>query len=418
MWKILVLFVSILGADTLEVLLPTKPLVKRLYIRKMEEKKDYLESLCQVLRFDLDLVGAVEPVVDLEKEENSSFSYLLSMQILENQLVVCVTDLENQMVRKFAPVALDYDLKEDRRKIHLLSDRIHKEILDVEGISSCRILYTQREVNSDKTGLPWISEVWICDSDGENARQLTHLQGYCLSPGFVLGPMQGRQFFYVYHNEGQSKIYKAFFNDPSNASLLISMRGNQLLPSMSKGGRHIAFIADLAGRPDLFLQSFDSKGLLIGKPKQIYSSPKATQASPNFSPDGKKIAFVSDKEGVPRIYLLDLENHQLKPRLITRKYRDNSGPSWSFDGKKIAYSAKVDGVRQICFFDLEKEEEIVLTTGSQMKENPSWALDSLHLLYNTEGETSELYVMDLIRKKSIQISKGKGQKRFGCWEVR
>ena len=418
MWKILVLFVTILSAETLEVFLPTQSLVKRLYIRKAEEEKGYLEKLSQVLYFDIDMGGIVEPVVSLEKEENSSFSYLLSMQITDDQLFVHVTDVENQTVRKFPPVTLQYDLKEDRKKIHLLSDRIHQELFDVEGISSCRILYTQREINPHAEGLSWISEVWICDADGENARQLTHLGGYCLSPGFVLGPMQGRQFFYVYHNEGQSKIYKAFFNEPEKASLLISMRGNQLLPSMSKGGRHIAFIADLAGRPDLFVQSFDSKGLLIGKPKQIYSSPKATQASPVFSPDGKKIAFVSDKEGVPRIYLLDLENPQFKPKLLTRKYRDNSSPSWSFDGKKIAYAAKVEGIRQICLFDLEKEEEIVLTKGAEMKENPSWAFDSFHLLYNTEGESSELYVMDLLRKKSIQISKGKGQKRFGSWEVR
>lgn len=418
MWKIFVLLVTFLSAETLEVFLPTQSNVKKLYIRKADKNNSYLNELANLLRFDIDMGAIVDPVIDLDAENKEHFSYLLSMQIVEKQLFVHVTDLENQTVRKFEPLLLSLDLKEDRKKIHLLSDRVHKELFDQEGIASCRILYVQREKNLNQQGLPWISEVWISDSDGENQRQLTHLGGYCLSPGFVLGPMQGRQFFYVYHNEGQSKIYKAFFNDPSNSSLLISMRGNQLLPAMSKGGRHVAFIADLAGRPDLFLQSFDSKGLLIGKPKQIYSSPKATQASPAFSPDGKKIAFVSDKEGVPRIYLLDLENLQPKPKLLTRKYRDNSSPSWSLDGKKIAYAAKVDGIRQICMFDLEKEEEIVLTKGNEMKENPSWALDSLHLLYNTEGETSEIYVIDINRQKPLQITKGKGQKRFGAWELK
>jgi len=85
--------------------------------------------------------------------------------------------------------------------------------------------------------------------------------------------------------------------------------------------------------------------------------------------------------------------------------------------KKIAYSAKVDGVRQIWMYDIEKDEEIQLTTGPEHKENPSWAPNSFHLVYNTEGEDScELYQLNLVQQSPVLISKGSGQKRFASWE--
>lgn len=278
--------------------------------------------------------------------------------------------------------------------------------LYMEGIESKKILYTKR-VENPNPGIPWISEVWMCDSDGENAKQLTHTQGYCLSPGVL----SDKEFFYVFHDEGQSKIYRAPFANPTEGQLFLSLRGNQLLPAISKTKRKLAFIADLTGKPDLFLQTLDSKNNPIGKPKQIYSSPRATQASPTFSPDGQKIAFVSDKDGTPRIYLLDLKSLDAKPKLLTQKFRDNSAPCWSEDGKKLAYAAKIEGVRQICMFDFEKEAEIQLTFGPETKENPSWAPNNLHLLYNTEDQHPKLYLLSPHSQTPICITTG----RFGCW---
>ena len=77
----------------------------------------------------------------------------------------------------------------------------------------------------------------------------------------------------------------------------------------------------------------------------------------------------------------------------------------------------MDGVRQIWIYDFLTEDEIPLTTGAQNKENPAWAPDNFHLVYNTESDEScELYLIHLNQCDPIQISQGPGQKRFASWE--
>jgi len=400
----------------------------------------YFDELRAVLEFDLNNGGiaAVAPInqqledlfdwsdlrkeFKLEKWSKKGFPYVLAIEVNMKEFILTAFNLEEESSKKYSPIALSGRIETDRRTIHRLADALQKDLFGVEGIASLRILYAQREKNKSSEGLPWLSEIWICDSDGALPRQLTHDKGYCLTPVFLPKISEDPEFIYVFNNAGQSKIFRSCLSRPEG-QLSIILRGNQALPAVSKKGNQIAFITDVAGRPDLFMQILDSKRRMIGKARQLYSAPRATQASPTFSPDGKRIAFVSDKDGPPRIYLLDIldpkDTKRSKPILLTTKNRENTSPAWSPDGKKLAYAAKADGVRQIWIYDFETEEENQLTTGPETKENPAWAPDNIHLIYNTEtDESSELYLINLLQPDPVQISKGPGQKRFACWETR
>ena len=443
-YLILLLFSS-LFAKELQVSLPTRSSTTPIYLTRLHTDPSewdwiYFEELRNVLAFDLNMGGMVtvasvrDELEDLlewsdlrnrfriDRWKKEGLPFVFAVQIEQKQFNLVVFNIERETSKKYPPLFLTGQLTADRKTIHRLSDQVHKDLFGVEGIASLRILYSQRIKNPNE-GLAYLSEIHICDSDGENRSQLTHQKGYCMSPGFLPCKGEDPSFYYVFNNEGQSKIYRASLLRPQG-ELLISLRGNQALPAISTKGDLMAFITDVAGRPDLFVQTFDSKGQLSGKARQIYSSPRATQASPTFSPDGKQIAFVSDKDGPPKIYLLDLpknaqQTQRSRPHLLTIKNRENTSPAWSPDGKKLAYSAKTEGIRQIWIYDFEKQEEIQLTKGPEMKENPSWAPDSLHIVYNTEGEEScELYVLSINAPEPILISKDFGQKRFPCWEIR
>lgn len=418
----LLLLPFFLMAQELEVHLATRSNVKPLYISSFEEE------LRSVLEFDLNAGGFCHVVAKrgaLEEALKSSkvkfdfgmwkkehIPYCLSAAVSQNQLVLTVYNIEQGTSKTYQPVALD------RQAIHRLADTIHKDLFGLEGIASLRLIYTQRTKNGTEKGLDWLSEVWVCDADGANAKQVTSEKSYCLSPYFL--PSKPGEFFYVCEKSGQSKIYKASFANPKG-ELMIDLRGNQALPSLMKGSSQIAFITDIAGRPDLFTQNLGPNGRMAGKPRQLFSAPRATQATPTYSPDGKQIAFVSDKDGPPRVYVMNaaIGKETQKPRLLTKQNRENTSPAWSPDGNKLAYSAKVDGVRQIWIYDFGSEEEIQLTTGPGNKENPSWAPDSFHLVYNTESEEEcELYLTHLNGCDPIQIVKATGQKRFASWEPR
>jgi len=102
--------------------------------------------------------------------------------------------------------------------------------------------------------------------------------------------------------------------------------------------------------------------------------------------------------------------------VFSKLNRDNSGPSWSPDGKKIAYSAKTNGVRQIWIYDIEKREESQLTTGMGNKENPSWAPNSFHLVYNTTTPTFDIFLVNLNQSAPLRLTEGGGQKHYPAFE--
>lgn len=373
---------------------------------------EYLNQIKDVLIFDFNHNGRTYAT----DQKQTPFEIKLTIQNKELK-VLCVNHQANKRYR-YKSLPLKGVLSLDRIHLHKISDQIHQDLFHAPGICATKILYSQRE----KQGSEWVCQIYQSDYDGYNAKPITANHEYNVAPCYIpIHSKRGFQdFLYVSYRKGQPKIYKTTVNDPVGTPLL-SISGNQLLPSVSSQCDMISFICDAPGRCDLFLQRYHPNGSANGKPIQIFSSKKATQATSTFSPDGKKLAFVSDKNGPPRIYVLDIPSQNEKTlketTLITKKNRHNSGPNWSPDGKKLAYSAKVNGVGQIYIYDFETQEEMQLTYDPINKENPKWAPDSFHLIYNTEDENhSELYIINLNQKLATQITSGAGQKRFPCWE--
>jgi TolB protein len=252
---------------------------------------------------------------------------------------------------------------------------------------------------------------------------LTHNNGYCITPCYIPPKPENLSghYFYVSYLNGQPKIYVASLREGNDRQFLY-LRGNQLMPAVSSQRDKLAFINDITGNPDLFLQLFTPEAGPIGKPRQIFSAVNATQGTPAFSPDGKWLAFVSNKDGSPRVYILEippaganLKNLTLK--LISKANRESSAPAWSPDGSKLAYCAMTKNVRQIWIYDFDKKKERQLTHGTGNKENPTWAPNSLHLVFNSTGSSgSELYMINLNQPEAVKITSGPGEKRFPSWE--
>lgn len=443
MWKIFRIFLfslSLLHAgQELEVRLATKVPLKPIYVSELHTTPDqvdwrYPEELRNALVFDLSHNGyssVVPPQIeredalqwpdprnhfDLSFWKRQQIPFVLAIEATQKTISVLLFSVDRETSKRYPEITLTGQPELDRRRIHRLSDTIQKDLFGIEGIASHRILFSQRVKNTAADGPDWLSDIWISDWDGANAKRLTLANGYCLSPGFC-----GKgDYYYVSSEKGQSKIWRASLNN-SKREIWIKLRGNQMLPCLAKSGFQLAFISDIAGRADLFVINLDKHGNESGRPRQLFSAPSATQASPTYSPDGRKVVFVSDKDGTPRLFSLEIqgprETKRTHPKLLSRKNRENTSPSWSPDGTKLAYSARTEGVRQIWIYDFATDQEWQLTSGPENKENPSWAPDSLHLIYNTEtNDVSELFVINLEQQESIQITSGFGQKRFASWE--
>ena len=400
--------------------------------------QDYINQLEKVLKFDFTHNGmttlAASSKARLELDRSTPFDYqgdlsrwvkeniyyIIKIKAKDRKLSARIMVSNSNGIKAVDGLPLSGDLGEDRRIIHQLSDSIFKALFNKEGVASTKFLYALKNKDADKK---WVSVLYEADYDGANARRISSNDEFAISPSYV-PPKPGYKSnacLFVSYKTGQPKIYLGGLlgEAPQRFSLL---KGNQLLPAISKQRDKIAFISDVTGNPDLFLQDFDTEKGLVGKPRQIYATHRATQGSPSFSPNGNEIAFVSNKDGSPRIYVMNIPEpgvalKDIKARLISKVNRENTAPCWSPDGSKIAYCAQTKGVRQIWVYDFLTKLEKQVTTGPKNKENPTFGPDSLHLIYNTsDSGDAELYLMNLNQANAVKISSGAGEKYFPSWE--
>lgn len=362
-----------------------------------------------------------EGTAEVEDLKKTGAYFVVKARVKGKVLDVRLITLNPLATKAIDGIVLTGNIAKDRRQMHRVADTLHKAIFGTSGIASTHFLFTNKTYCSKTKKM--VSEVYEADWDGANLRPLTYDCGYAVTPAYVPSQEGGvpGAFLYVSYATGQPKIYFSPLKSykPTRFSL---MKGNQLMPAISPSRDQIAFISDITGNPDLFVQPIHPDGSLRGKASQIFSAGKASQGTPSFSPDGKKIAFVSNKDGSPRVYMMDVPGpgasiKSLKPTLLSRHTKESTAPAWSPDGKKIAYSSRTDGVRQIWVYDLDKGVERQLTHGPGNKENPSWAPNSLHLIFNsTQNEQGELYILNLNQPEAIKMNLGAGSKRFPAWE--
>lgn len=400
-------------------------------LEKPELSPDYLQQLESILRFDLGHNGGTflvknSKALDTQREERLSewqkaqVFYLVKTNIQGKKLSVRLLQVNSGTVKALESIPLTGSMAQDRKKMHHIADTLYKELFGKEGVASTRFIYTLKTQQGPKK---WQSDLWEADYDGAHARQILKSAGYSVTPVYFpsFSGKLSQNYLFVSYLNGQPKIYIGSVENEAYKRLT-PMRGNQLMPAISRQRDKIAFVSDITGNPDLFVQAFSPEAGAVGKPHQIFAAHKATQGSPCFSPDGKQIAFVSNKDGAPRIYLIKIPApgtslKEIKAELISKKNRESTAPAWSPDGSKLAYSAMTNGVRQIWIYDFEKKNERQLTAGVQNKENPTWAPNSLHLIYNSTGNgNSELYLINLNQPEAVKISSGSGEKRFPNWQ--
>ena len=438
--------------EEIVVRLATESTRLALFIEAIQNEKaafdaNYLQTLSSIFSYDMNYNGMTEVVLPQDKkryqllnsqigfETDCDFNackdvdvfYVIKMKMEGKNLVTKVISVNGKSTKLIEGITCTGELAKDRKAIHHLADSICQMLFQKQGVASSRIFFTEKKKVqvSPEGDQKLVAEIYEADYDGANKKMLTHDSTFCATPVYVApnAQSQSASLVFVSYKIGQPKIYFTSLKD-GKTKRATPLRGNQITPQISPDGTKIAFACDTMGRSDIFLQTFNAATGAIGKPLQIFTAKGAANASPTFSPDSNKIAFVSNKDGSPKIYVMDIPeaNAKLKdihPELISKRCRENSAPCWSPDGKKIAYSAKSNGARQIWIYDLESGQERQLTDGKGDKENPVWAANSLHLLFNsTKDEATSLYLVNLNQPEAVKIkvSDTSNEIRFPCWK--
>ena len=285
--------------------------------------------------------------------------------------------------------------RDARWQAHRLSDEIVKRVKNVDGMAATRIAFVGKDHGRG-------GGIFLCDSDGVNAVQLTKEKISPLSPYF---DPTGQFIFYTSFDKGFPCVFRVPVAG-GQRSAYAKFVGLNTGGAVSPDGRMIAIILSHVGNPELYVLNLSDRKVY----RQTFTK-NGSEASPCWSPDGKRIAYVGDQGGTPQVYIVDSDTHQ--SRRISFRGSQNVAPSWGPDGR-IAYCTRQSGY-QIAVYDPKTGQEEVISSGPD-HEDPSWAPDGRHIICSRkDGGNSSLCILDTKDKTEVRLSLPSGNWRAPEW---
>jgi len=168
-------------------------------------------------------------------------------------------------------------------------------------------------------------------------------------------------------------------------------KGTNSSPTWSPDGSQVMFSSSMQGPADLYVS--DASG---NRPKRItFSSANAANTSPAWNPKtGQSVAYVSDRGGVPQLYLMNADGtNSQKFDLPDMGYVID--PAWSPNGQLLAFSwRRPSGNYDIYIMDAISRKTIEITRDSGRNERPCWAPDGRHIVFeSTRGGSRQIWTM-------------------------
>jgi TolB protein len=274
--------------------------------------------------------------------------------------------------------------RETRQLAHQVADDIVLALTGRKGIASTRILLV-----GNRTGK---KEVYLCDADGHNLRQLTRDNTISMAPKWS---WDGSRFVYTSFRSRFPDVYLVNL-DTGDRKCIANYPGLNSSAAFAPDGRAVALILSKDGNPELYIKDLSRGGLT-----RLTNTSRAAEASPAWSPDGRQIVFVSDRSGSPQLYVMDRSGGE--PRRLTSRGSQNVDPDWGANGY-IAYCSYIGGRYQIFVMNPATMDFKQVTREDADYEDPSWAPDGRHIVCTrTLNYRSRIFVIDTMGGSLIPL---------------
>ena len=195
-----------------------------------------------------------------------------------------------------------------RLAAHRIADFIYEKLTGEKGVFSTRIAYVTKAANR--------YNLWVADSDGENAQSALASAEPIISPAWSAS---GTQLAYVSFESRKPVVYVHEVAS-GKRRLIANFRGSNSAPAWSPDGRTLAVTLSRDGGSQLY--TIDANG---GEPRRLTQS-AGIDTEPIYSPDGRSIYFVSDRGGAPQIYRMPARRRQSRARHLYGELQHIPGP--------------------------------------------------------------------------------------------
>ena len=227
------------------------------------------------------------------------------------------------------------DLNGSQAHAHILAPSTRQQYDPVISPDGKRIVFM-----SDRSG---VQQIWVCDSDGENAQQLTSFDQTANQTGTPHWSPDSKQIVFDSRVGGAPNVYVVDADGGVPRKLETGTRMNSV-PSWSHDGKWIYFASGPTD-PTLTIWRVPAAG---GQATQVTKTPSFM---PNESPDGQYVYFVRTTADKVRLWRIRPDGSDEKMIDAIPPLRTNGYEWWPF-GTGIYFYTYPNGKPEVDFLDL------------------------------------------------------------------
>ncbi|MCR4339037.1 MAG: hypothetical protein NUW01_04020 [Gemmatimonadaceae bacterium] len=250
--------------------------------------------------------------------------------------------------------------------------------------------------------------VWLADSAGRNARQLT-MEGFeSISP--TSWSPDGRELLYVSRRTGTADIWVIPIDGKPARQLTRDVR-NDFYGSWSSDGTWVAFVSERGRQTDVWV--VPAAG---GIERRITDTPAQEYTPARWRPGTHELTFVAE-HAQSSVWAIDLANGTER-RLTPDSIRVGAF-FISPDGRQVVYTiVRGGGIHDLVVMPLAGGGSRVLLAGGGTVIQPRWSPDGSKIVFESDrGGTNDIWVIDASGGTPRQLVNWPGSEYSARWNA-